>query len=208
MIWIDTLAKSMTGDENSNSDMSAVVRVSEAIVRATGATVVLVHHTGKNGESEGRGASALPAGVDFLMHVSGDRNTLTACVNLEWQKDGPAELDIFLRGQQVGGSLAFSRVLKPATAQAKEGIVKAAFAHQFAEALARCADKDGESLWPNVRAHMLGMNDAVGPDARRKIGQQINDWFKRAPERERHATGKHGPNHAIILSVEPCEGDE
>lgn len=65
LIVIDTVARVMSGgDENSTKDMSAFVRNCDAIREATGATVLLVHHTGKDTTKGGRGSNALLGAVD------------------------------------------------------------------------------------------------------------------------------------------------
>jgi RecA-family ATPase len=57
----DTLARAMVGlDENSAKDMGLAMEVLARIQRVTSATILLVHHTGKYGDSE-RGSSALRA---------------------------------------------------------------------------------------------------------------------------------------------------
>ena len=59
----------------------------------------------------------MPAGLDFLLHVAGDEKTKVATVNVEKQKDAPAEKNIILQGRVVGKSLAFARVAeKPSNA--------------------------------------------------------------------------------------------
>lgn len=66
LVVIDTLARSMVGDENDTGDMSRVVANADAIRTGTGATVLLVHHTRKDSDLE-RGSSALRGAVDTLL---------------------------------------------------------------------------------------------------------------------------------------------
>lgn len=66
MVVIDTLARCFGGhDENSASDMGAFVVSCDRIKEATGATVVVVHHSGKDETKGARGSSALRAACDF-----------------------------------------------------------------------------------------------------------------------------------------------
>lgn len=66
MVVIDTLARCFGGnDENSASDMGAFIVSCDRIKEATGATVVVVHHSGKNEINGARGSSALRAACDF-----------------------------------------------------------------------------------------------------------------------------------------------
>ncbi|HEX7041243.1 MAG TPA: AAA family ATPase, partial [Trueperaceae bacterium] len=60
LVVIDTLARAMKGgDENSAQDMGALNDAVSALIQATGACVMLVHHSGKNKASGARGSSAL-----------------------------------------------------------------------------------------------------------------------------------------------------
>lgn len=84
LVVIDTLARSMVGDENDTGDMSRVVANADAIRTGTGATVLLVHHTRKDSDLE-RGSSALRGAVDTLLLCrEGDDGRELVC---EKQKD-------------------------------------------------------------------------------------------------------------------------
>jgi hypothetical protein len=70
VIFVDTMALSHDGDENSSKDMSLLLRNCKILSDNTGALVILVHHTGKD-ESRGmRGSSAIYAGADFVLEIS------------------------------------------------------------------------------------------------------------------------------------------
>ena len=72
LIVIDTLARAMLGgDENSARDMGMFIAACNDIQRHTGAAVLVVHHTGKNRNSE-RGSSALRGGADSMIELSND----------------------------------------------------------------------------------------------------------------------------------------
>lgn len=65
LVVIDTLARTIFGaDENSARDVSVVVSNVAKIISALGASVVLVHHSGKNASQGARGSSALKAAAD------------------------------------------------------------------------------------------------------------------------------------------------
>ena len=68
LVILDTLATCMDGDENSSKDMSLAIAAAKRIIGVTGATVILVHHTGKKGVEE-RGSSALRGAADTMMLV-------------------------------------------------------------------------------------------------------------------------------------------
>lgn len=69
LIVADTLARSMIGDENATKDMNALIAACNKMQR-TGATVLLVHHLGKDGSRGARGSSALPGAVDGEISVT------------------------------------------------------------------------------------------------------------------------------------------
>ncbi|WP_062260826.1 AAA family ATPase [Endozoicomonas arenosclerae] len=65
-IFLDTLARCFGGaDENRTADMNLFVAGCDKLKSLTGATIVVVHHTGKNKEKDARGSSALRAACDF-----------------------------------------------------------------------------------------------------------------------------------------------
>ena len=73
LVVVDTLARSMGGgDENTAKDAAAFVKNCDLIREATGAHVLVVHHTGKDEDRGARGSSALRAAVDTEIHVSSE----------------------------------------------------------------------------------------------------------------------------------------
>jgi hypothetical protein len=70
VIFIDTLALSHDGDENSSKDMSLVLRNCKILAENTGCVVILVHHTGKDDSKGMRGSSVTYAGSDFVLEIS------------------------------------------------------------------------------------------------------------------------------------------
>lgn len=78
VIAFDTLARTLVGDENSNSDMSAYVRAMDRIkARYPGVTVILVHHTGHTEKNRARGASSLKCALDAEIQVAISADTTT-----------------------------------------------------------------------------------------------------------------------------------
>ncbi len=103
LIVIDTLARVIAGgDENSGADMGALIRNAEAIKTQTGATVLLIHHSGKDGSKGARGHSSLRAALDTEISVEGANNPRTVTVTK--QRDlAPLEPFCFdLRPVKVG----------------------------------------------------------------------------------------------------------
>jgi len=87
MVIVDTQARSTVGlEENSAKDMGIVVDALSAIERATGAAVVPIHHTGRNG-GDARGSSALDGAQDTELKVVACTEALTGELRVEKQKD-------------------------------------------------------------------------------------------------------------------------
>jgi hypothetical protein len=98
LIVIDTLAASSPGaDENAAKDMGRVIEHCKHLSKATGATVLLIHHSGKDGSKGARGWSGLRAAADAEIEVSKDGDHRTATVTK--MKDG-----------EDGGKFAFKLV--------------------------------------------------------------------------------------------------
>jgi hypothetical protein len=72
LVIVDTLARCMVGgDENSAKDMGGAVESLDLIRRATGAAVLVVHHTTKGTQTE-RGSSALRGAAHTMISLSND----------------------------------------------------------------------------------------------------------------------------------------
>jgi hypothetical protein len=70
LIVIDTIARALSGgDENSPSDMGALVKNLDAIRAVTGAHMLGIHHTGKDAAKGARGHSSLLGAVDTEMRI-------------------------------------------------------------------------------------------------------------------------------------------
>lgn len=86
-ITIDTMARCMTGDENSVQDVSAFIAGCDRLREQTGAHVCIVHHAGKQSGNGPRGSTALLGAVDTCIEVTkgdgGSVATITAQRNLE-----------------------------------------------------------------------------------------------------------------------------
>jgi hypothetical protein len=87
LIVIDTLARCFgAGDENSTKDMNAFVSSLDAIREAfPGATILVVHHSGKNAGKGERGSTALPGAADTVMSLGANGQWLM--LKCEKQKD-------------------------------------------------------------------------------------------------------------------------
>lgn len=77
LIVVDTLARAMTGDENSTKDMGVFVRTVDKLREHTDAHVMLIHHSGKDVSKGARGSSSLNAAVDSEIEILDDLITAT-----------------------------------------------------------------------------------------------------------------------------------
>jgi len=105
LVVVDTLARHMTGEENSNRDMSAFIAAVDTIREEHGCSVLIIHHTGHSTEksNRARGASAFYASLDFEFLMKGNKKgtgTIEGTKNKEgsiYPKRGfslaPVELD-------------------------------------------------------------------------------------------------------------------
>ena len=81
MIILDTLARCFGGnDENDARDMGAFIRGCDELKRRTGATVLVVHHSGKDETKGARGSSAFRAALDAEYRISRENSDVTALV--------------------------------------------------------------------------------------------------------------------------------
>lgn len=70
VVIIDTLSRATPGmDENSSVDMSKLLSAVDIIQRQSDATVILIHHTGKDATRGARGHSSLFAALDLAIEV-------------------------------------------------------------------------------------------------------------------------------------------
>ena len=119
-VVLDTLNRSLTGSENSDEDMGAYIKATDAIREAFDCAVLVVHHCGIN-DSRPRGHTSLTGAADARLAVTRDaaKNIL---VDVEFMKDGEAGQTIFstLESIEVGvdqdGDVITSCVVVPSEA--------------------------------------------------------------------------------------------
>lgn len=87
LVVIDTLASVTPGaNENSAEDMGAVIARCKRLQEATGATVLLIHHAGKDASRGARGWSGLRGAVDVEIEIT--RKGDDRLTKVTKQKDG------------------------------------------------------------------------------------------------------------------------
>lgn len=156
LIVVDTLARAMAGgEENSSMDMGAVVRSCDAIRAATGAHVMLIHHSGKDMARGARGHSSLRAATDTEIEVArGEDGTAVATTKKQRDLPGEATFGFRLKPVELGidrrGNPVTSCVVEPtdAPASAKPKVTLSDEQKAFLEALRNALVQHGETVVP------------------------------------------------------------
>ncbi|MFM5636334.1 AAA family ATPase [Aeromonas veronii] len=106
LIVIDTLARSFIGNENSAEDMGKFIAGCDEIKYKTGATILIVHHTGKDLGQGARGAYSFKAALDseyFITKIEGN-GTITTKLECTKNKEGSdgLKMEINLQIEAIG----------------------------------------------------------------------------------------------------------
>lgn len=102
LILLDTVARLFSADENDGAAMRQLVASGDELREATGATVVLVHHAGKDVGRGARGHSSLRAAVDTEILVEGDCNPRLLTVTKQRDLSPIAPLAFELVAVEIG----------------------------------------------------------------------------------------------------------
>jgi RecA-family ATPase len=103
---VDTWARALTGgDENSAGDAGRAVAVCDTVRDITGATVLVVHHTGADGLRE-RGSTALRGASDTTLQLSKQDDSDVTVLSCKKMKDGERFQNILYRLDSYGHSAA------------------------------------------------------------------------------------------------------
>jgi hypothetical protein len=130
LIVIDTLARVSVGkEENSAKDMGEIIAGFDELRRETGATVLVIHHTRKDGGSE-RGSSALRGAADvMILCEKGDPSSVTLQCKKMKDDEPFSDIDATLEKVNLPGgtsSLIVGELIDTltATGEAAEAIVQ------------------------------------------------------------------------------------
>lgn len=106
LVVIDTFSRCLVGaDENGQRDMTKVVESIDNVRKATGATILLVHHTRKGGDIE-RGSTVLRGAADLMIAVKGGEDIT---IHADKVNDFAPFLDIRVRLESVGDSCVLTK---------------------------------------------------------------------------------------------------
>lgn len=118
LVVLDTMARAMAGgDENKGEDMTEAIKTIDAVRAATGAYVLIVHHSGKDAARGARGHSSLRAAIDTEIEIfrnEGD-DIITAKItkqrDLEFGPPMPFKLKVLEVGKNRKGKIITSCVV-------------------------------------------------------------------------------------------------
>lgn len=111
LVILDTWARGLVGgDENSQKDAGVAIEACENVRRNTGASVLVVHHSGVEGTRE-RGSTALRGAADTSIQATRDEISKVVTVTLRKMKDGESGTKSLFSLHQFGHSV----VLRPYT---------------------------------------------------------------------------------------------
>ncbi|MDS9467932.1 helicase RepA family protein [Paracoccus sp. MBLB3053] len=124
LIVVDTLARTMgAGDENTAQDMGMFIKSIDLLREATGAHVMVIHHSGKDASKGARGSGSLRAAVDTEIELTRTDDVVTA--EARKQRDMPCDgvfayrlKGVFL-GHDEDGDKVTSAVVEATEAPAK-----------------------------------------------------------------------------------------
>ena len=124
LIVVDTLARAFgAGDENTAKDMGMFIQSIDHLREATGAHVMVIHHSGKDASKGARGSGSLRAAVDTEIELTRTDDVVTA--EARKQRDMPCDgvfayrlKGVFL-GHDEDGDKVTSAVVEATEAPAK-----------------------------------------------------------------------------------------
>lgn len=172
LIVIDTLNQTAAGaDENSAKDMGRYIASMKLLRNATGAAVVVVHHSGKDLSKGMRGSTALLGAMDTTVEVERATDGRSIKVAVKKQKDAEREPPMRFNMEKVGDSL----VLRPTVMADAAGDFVGCM-DPILELARQEANERGGSIPLKELAAIVCERDSVSDKtARRKIEQAVPD---------------------------------
>ena len=190
LVVVDTLARAAVGlDENSNQDMSEFVGVLDSIKNEFDCVVLTVHHSGHMEAGRARGASCVPAAMDFIFEVKADEPYVTLTAKKMKDAEEPAPIT-FEEIEMVVMEAKDTKRGKPVTSLALEEV----------------EDSPREKTKPLTDVQQLGLN--TFREAARKTGtldvhlEVWREFFYRGHTGDKQDTKKKAFNRARKELVE------
>lgn len=128
LIVLDTLARNFGGDENSADAMGKFIRGCDFVKTSTSASVLAIHHSGKDVSKGGRGHSSLHAAIDCEFQVSHDSKSGLTILSNTKMKDAEEADDVVFDFKPIqlgitsedGEPITSLALLTPATLKKKK----------------------------------------------------------------------------------------
>ncbi|WP_329890297.1 AAA family ATPase [Stenotrophomonas muris] len=172
LIVIDTLNQTAAGaDENSAKDMGRYIASMKLLRNATGAAVVVVHHSGKDLGKGMRGSSALLGAMDTTVEVERHTDKQSIRVTVKKQKDAEREPPMHFNMEKVGDSL----VLRPTVMADAQGDFGGGIDPILELARQEANERGGSIALKELVAIICERDDVSDKTARRKIEQAVPD---------------------------------
>jgi hypothetical protein len=156
-IFIDTLARNMSGAENKSEDMKAFVSGCDTLRERLHASVFIAHHTGWEAQRS-RGSTELPGSLDTEIFV--ERDDLQVTLKCTKQKEAAEFEPITLEVFPIAGSLAL-RPVAPTSAKLTRNELTALTVVQNSDGLTSTEWMDatdlGKSSFHNARRRLQSL---------------------------------------------------
>jgi KaiC/GvpD/RAD55 family RecA-like ATPase len=124
LVIIDTLNQTAAGaDENSAKDMGRYISSMKRLRDETGATVVVVHHSGKDASKGMRGSTALLGAMDTTVEVERDKDGRAITVRVQKQKDAEREGPMRFNLEKADKSLVLRPTVMTDEATPSDGLL-------------------------------------------------------------------------------------
>lgn len=199
LIVVDTLARAMAGgNEDTAADMGKLVRNVDTIRAATGAHVLLIHHSGKDTTRGARGSSALRAAVDTEIMIAGGTLTNEKQRDLEKAGDVPFTLASVHIGEDDKGRPVTSAVVRFGVHEVQPA---ASLSEAEREALdALCAVMSAAD--PTAYAPAAKVAEKLGKQAD-AVRKQLDALVRKGYAAKPHS-GRYKPTTAGLLCSSPA----
>ena len=175
LIVIDTLSRVMAGgDENGPVDMTAFIKNVDRIRHATGAHIMIVHHTGKDVAKGARGHSSLRAATDTEIEVITDETEMrlakvTKQRDLQGGEEFAFKLDAVALGVDQDGDAVTTCIVVPVEERTQDTLKLPPRA--VCKAILKAVDDAWKAKNP---FSMAPQSQKSGRYAPRALGQQFN----------------------------------
>jgi hypothetical protein len=101
LIIIDTLHRNSTGEESSSSDFAIVLQHCDQLRLVTGATIMMIHHSGHGNKNRSRGSSSIRGAMDAEFKVLKDGGVKLHCTKMK-DDEKPKHIKFKLKSVTIG----------------------------------------------------------------------------------------------------------